>query len=134
MDRSTAGGSWLFLLPTVWGCQNANGVPFQPPLPLLVMNSKRLWVATAIIFALSVFDPRSSGVWAQWDMTACRPGWEWVRLNQIQLTSFELSLKKDRLCLCETLWTIFFAEQELVEARSVYHQFRPRPRVPYSRQ
>jgi len=42
------------------------------------MNSKRLWATTATIFALSVFGPRSSGVWAA-TRAMCLEGWEWVR-------------------------------------------------------
>ena len=43
------------------------------------MNSKRLWATTATIFSLSVFGPRSSGVWAQSKQAVCPAGWEWVR-------------------------------------------------------
>ena len=50
-----------------------------PPLSLLVMTSKRLWVTTAIVLALSTTGPRSSGVWAQSKPAVCAAGWEWVR-------------------------------------------------------
>jgi len=56
------------------------------------MNSKRLWAATAAIFALSVLDPRSSGVWAA-TRAMCLAGWEWVRSVHVLFVSEKTTVR-----------------------------------------
>ena len=53
--------------------------PLLPPLFLLIMTSKRLWMTAAIILVLFMSGPYTSGVWAQSKPAVCAAGWEWVR-------------------------------------------------------
>jgi hypothetical protein len=68
------------------------------------MNSKRLWAATATFLALSVFDPRGSGVWAQMEpMAVCGQGFDWVRLFYFLCIFHFGALKTGRMSV---LWAL----------------------------
>jgi len=82
------------------------------------MNSKQLWATIATILALSAFDPRSSGVWAQLDAPVCHAGWEWVRPIYILFASKNRKLMFFWALACG-LHTV--AEPEFAWARSVYN-------------
>jgi len=104
------------------------------------MNLKRLWATTVTIFALSVFGPRSSGVWAQ-EQAACRAkpatstpppgdpratpgfsaravGWEWVRFFPTQQERIHM-VPSALMC-----GSYSFADRELAWARSVSYHFQ----------
>jgi len=67
------------------------------------MTSKRLWVTTAIILALSTSGPHSSGVWAQSKPAVCAEGWEWVGSLNLIVT------KKKTACgfVGADMWIVF---------------------------